>query len=433
VAKVSTEKKKTILIIYDSLLYGGIQTQIIDIAKWAYNNGHRMVWAVTKYAKWEESSYNILLENNVEIVMVQRIFDNLKSDTSFYSLKNSNAKRIFLEPDEELLIISYNFYAFFFGEAIKHTYRNNNIDNFFIVPHETNAYLDIRFSEKYKLPIVGGFFTRFYSKIVQDMVKNNCIIYLVDSAVSAAKEHYKKVKFGQIAPKPIGRYIKEYDEQKIREIYRKNDEFTILTIGRYTFPFKGYVFGVIDSYKELKDKGYKVKLNIIGYGSGEARVVEKINQLPTEYKSDIKLLGKKPLDELNLYYEGTKVYVGTGYTLWQACESGIISIVATVYQDGKKTGGFFNIDRTDPLCYDGAMDLTENIEKIMCFSEDEYIKISKIAYERHKATHDIEYCMDTIICERNKNVSANISKIQIYMLKFLFIGKMVYNFVCKKL
>lgn len=405
--------KKTLLIIYDQMALGGIETHILNMSKWCKLNGHRMIWGKTKFVEGEKKSVEELINNGVEVLELKRIMKNRLGNCNCYDMSEYE---LTLAEDEELLILSVDYFGFMLGEGIKRNFRNK-IDNVFWVTHEIMAYRDVEIAMQNKNFIIEKSYYLFYRRIANKLAENKNIVHLSDIAMETFIKHYNlKITTNELSFLGLGLFLDEFDLEEVKCRYR-NDVTNITTIGRFDFPFKAYVLGIIDSFKKIREQGYNVKLNIIGYGKDEETVISKISELPIEIQDHIQLLGKVDYRELSKYLSNTNIYIGTGMTLVDAANKGIPGIIATVYQSGDVSGGFLCYNMMYPMSYIGNSTFTEDILKVLKMTENEYVELSQRTYDEYKKAYDINIHMPILFGFRNKSEKATISRITI-------------NFVC---
>jgi hypothetical protein len=126
----------------------------------------------------------------------------------------------------------------------------------------------------------------------------------------------------------------------------KHDKVSILSVARFDFPFKGYILGLIDTFKTIALSTDKIALTIIGYGKGEDSVNQKLIALPKEIRNRIKILNKIPYSEIATYIDQCDLFVGMGTTALDAANRNKICIVPVPYQKSDLSTGFFHDDYT---------------------------------------------------------------------------------------
>jgi colanic acid/amylovoran biosynthesis glycosyltransferase len=89
-----------------------------------------------------------------------------------------------------------------------------------------------------------------------------------------------------------------------KEPDKKNEAFTILSIGRFTFQ-KGYLCGLL-AVKKLLDKNVDFKWLIVGDGQQKEEITFHIHQL--QLQNNVELLGMKNTNEIIDLYKGADVF-----------------------------------------------------------------------------------------------------------------------------
>ncbi len=107
-----------------------------------------------------------------------------------------------------------------------------------------------------------------------------------------------------------------------------SNNFCILSVLRAEFPFKGYVFGLIRSFTELKKTYPYVTLTLISSGDNYKELEEKVkNAGGTD--AGITLINGAANADLPYYYKKCTLYAGMGTTVMEAVQYEAISLVVT--------------------------------------------------------------------------------------------------------
>lgn len=166
-------------------------------------------------------------------------------------------------------------------------------------------------------PIMGKYIAR--------EIIHSRIIFIDRISAENAEVFYKNifnVPNESIFPLPI-EVDESLDELKLDNLNR--DVFSILSIARADFPFKGYLKGLIEECTVL-NKEKALSLTIISYGEGMKEVMKWVESAKRDGFSRIKIVGETLYKDLDKYVIKSNLYVGMGTTVLDAAKRGIISI-----------------------------------------------------------------------------------------------------------
>ena len=214
---------------------------------------------------------------------------------------------------------------------VKKKYCQVNIDSFFWVPHfkEAGVFVEERVCKPLK-PLMR----KYIGKIIYSMELNNNIIYVNKSHLDALTHKYGYKVENENTKLLTGstREILPFDDELALKRCARQD-FNIITVGRFSFPHKAYLIGLIKSYGVLKEKYKQLKLTIIGYGPDEDKVIEEIEKLSVAAKNDVHYVGKVPYDDLRRYFEDANLNIGVAGTIADGAVTGLISIPVRHYSE----------------------------------------------------------------------------------------------------
>ncbi len=370
--------------------YGGIETLVLRMCKWLYENNIPTILVVDEDRVENEA---ILLEAskyNVEIVALPF--------RTFVSPKRIKDK-VRVNNNEHVQIITFTYPEYFLGEVIKSCYSNANIDSIFYVPHQYGLIMEFNFSNKYLksiAKIVG-------KHCVRQMYRSDQIINMDDLCAKRLETEYD-IKVETNRTIPLAMEIFDINYERIHNIF-KEEEKNILTIARCEFPFKGYMFGLMDMFDELAENDDSITLTIIGDGPDFNQLKDAWNK--QKYKSKIRLVGSVPYNELNKYFSTTRIYIGMGTTLLDAANSSVVGFpigsytyeckgYGPYYEDGMNLGGLH-----------GEIDITNLVRESLSLTESEYKSIVEKQHEEIKRYYDIDSVMFRIDSLVNKEHRVN--------------------------
>lgn len=237
--------------------------------------------------------------------------------------------------------------------------------------------------------------------IIKEMQNNNNIICMDKMTNEYTISCYKDVKLSNNLIVPIPIEIVDVNDETFKN-RSSIDKFNILSIARAEFPFKGYLIGLVDKYKDWYLDNNNVSLTIISYGKDIEKLKSAIDGLPSDIKSSITLVGKTNYEYLDKYFSDAKLYVGMGTTLLDASQRGIPSIVVVPYTQDLIASSFFYDDNTKLAQEDTTSNTIDTlITEAMNWTQDEYIEKEKLSRNAVVKDYSVEKCADTIMNQFN--------------------------------
>ncbi len=249
-----------------------------------------------------------------------------------------------------------------------------------------------------KLPYFKNILVRAYIKakfrrLVKSLLESHSILFMdVLSVQETEKSLNVAIEKTLIHFLPIA--INQYSESYWKSI-RRNDPFTIGTMCRMEFPFKGYVLGLLEQFADLCKK-YNLRLLIVGDGVNGDEVRNKLNCLPADVQN--RILYKLSIDysELESFYSQCDVAIGMGTMLLDAANYNVLSIPVKGYTRELSIGHLF-MDNIGWLCAIGEeQDLGNTLSWIISLSDEEYRDLVYNQYCRLKDSYSIDGFVDVI-------------------------------------
>jgi hypothetical protein len=387
---------KTFIFIHKHMGIGGIENYLLRTIRNLKKNGNRIIWIFPEGGYIDDSFNKDLMDGSVEIINV-----NLDKFSWIHSLN------IKFDNDEEVIALAFNLFNYIFLEMIKKKYNDIRIDSFFWVPHfkEKGVFLE-EFAPKTIQPILR----QMIGKIIFSMEKNNNIIYVNKSHLDAFTRKYGYNVENEKAKLLTGstREILPFDEELALERC-KRQVFNIITVGRFSFPHKAYLIGLIQSYGMLKQKYNQLKLTIIGYGQDQDKVIEEIEKLPILAKNDINFVGKVAYDDLRKYFAKAHLNIGVAGTIADGAVTGLISIPVRHYSEVCECYGYLPESRKYTTSSEPGRPIEEFIEEVINMDKEKYLVLSKKAYNTY-ANGDVGDATDSLLARRNKNSSKTLPR-----------------------
>lgn len=394
---------KTFMFIYPGMGIGGIETFLIRLIRKLRKSSNRVIWITRENRTVDKGFEKDLLDGYVEIV-------NIKKD----KLNWIKHKDIVFNEGEEVVALAFNLPDFLRLETIKKKYKNITIDSFFWVPHFTGKLV---FVEKRCNRLIQPFVYKIIRSIIIKMEENENIFYVNKSHLEAFEKEYKyeiKNKYDKIY-KGNTRNVLPYNHL-LAQNRAKREEFNIITVGRFTFPHKAYVLGLIKIYGELNEKYKNLKLTIIGYGKDESKVIDCIEKLPLAAKDNIKLVGKVNYDDLEEYFNKAHLNIGVASTIPEGALTGLISIPVRHYSEKCEGYGYLPDSINKITSNQPGTPIEKYIEEVINMSNNEYLRLSEKAYYTY-AKKDLVNEILLIMDKKNVDSKKTIRLSKIYFVR----------------
>lgn len=361
--------KRTFLFLYEDLRIGGIENNLIRMIRAYSKIGMRIIWI--RYGK-PESIYepwkSVLHDCGVEIVTANANYPN------WFSFD-----RIDFENDEEITAVCFDPFDFVRLEQFCNGYKNK-ITTHYMVPHFERK---LNYVEEYFFGVVTKKIIKSrLKKIYSEWYRNGNILFFnqrhweemnIRYEIGGEDSFREKIYEAPILPRP-------FDSKLIRDKCCRN-EFRIITCGRFDFPHKGYMFGLIDDYVILKNKYANIKLDIIGYGTerNEKRIVSYVNRLQERYRKDIVFHGSVNPDKISELFDQANVNVSVSGGVVDGAMCGVASIPARHYCYKCEVyggGGGKYIVADSP-----GVDVKPLIEQAIHMTQSKYEEICRLSYD----------------------------------------------------
>ena len=362
-----SNKKETLVIIYRSLLVGGIENYVTNIMHNALKSNKRVIWICNKDMLYSSLYQNIIEETQIEVKRINY------SGLNIYKLPNMSFAK-----DENIKIMVFDIFRLFQAYKIKNRYKTNNIDILYCVPHFTGSSIFPHqvFKGKCTKKIVKKLFARIYNNIY----KQGNLYFFSSKHYHAIQDNYE-IHFispnNYLVPELENR--EKYDEASFRKVYNSRN-FTIISPGRFEFPHKGYLIGLIKIYGELKPLYPQLKLLIIGDGPDKDKVEMVIEELPKAYSKDIDILSPQSLEDLKCKMKTVNLNISVAGCASLGARMGLITLPARHYVYDCEVYGFFPNSRNLTTETKPGEPAKQYIEQVINMDEEEYIHYSKLAY-----------------------------------------------------
>ncbi len=217
------------------------------------------------------------------------------------------------------------------------------------------------------------------SYCIMHEIEKKHIIFMDRIGISATEKFYQ-TSYGladsDMFPLPVD--VFPLQDGFCEKAARNRKPFSILSVTRADFPFKGYLKGLIEVCTQLC-RDHPIQLTIISYGVDIDQLHQWIDMAKDDGFSDITLIGETPYHELEKYILSSNLYIGMGTTVLEAAARGIPTIAVQshtyalnanhlFWEESGRIGGnpAETISPAQPL-----------IERVLSMSDMEYIDTMK--------------------------------------------------------
>lgn len=360
-------------IINDGLgTYGGSTTLLLRIAQWSAKN-NESIKIYTPSA------------DNKEIVSKLEKFGVY---IDVFDVDNSSElmKHILVDiQDKRCTFISFTLMNFMNIELIKAKMKKKFVNTLYAIHPDTY----IRGSG-YSNKVIRGIIKTKYKSLLLKLYRRG-ILMSMDKDIVARTEEYYDINLSsmhvQLLPMICEEIQKENLDYKIKNSFESK---TIVTACRADFPFKGYIFGLIDDFCILANKYPKLKLEIVCSGDAESvnLLVEKLKSIKSVFQERIVL--HKWMDYEKLKELTSKCYlsIGMGTAIVDAAVLYVPSI-AVKYNTYENIGDYIFCERPEYLvAYEGKA--ISVIDRLLSMRFEQYYQISKECFEMVKKHYNID-------------------------------------------
>lgn len=361
----------TLVINYGNLNIGGIEKYLFELSKYLTDNGDRVIWLRDPVLKIADSYRDLFLGNAVERVV---------TDTSKFNWFDHD--ELLFSKEEDIVVLSFDPMSMARALQLALEYREFHITPYYVVPNTTGNlyYLERYFNGKKRKRIqrkLAGFLSRwehmglvrFFNKLQIQSLENNYEIKITQGESKILRGVYG---------------ITDLNQDNLSKRSKRVD-FTIGTLGRFDYPHKGYMLGLVRAYGRLKEKYPDIRLKIGGYGPGETLLKKEIEKLPLSFQEDIKLTGPVSPKEMDQFYSEVHLNISVAGAVWEGVKRGVLSIPARNYCEGAcEVYGFLPDSGSKTTSLETGEPVEPYIEHVLTCSEDEYIRLSKEAYDDYR-------------------------------------------------
>lgn len=365
--------KNTLIINHTSMInVGGIEKYVCRLTQYLIQNDMRVIWLCDETPRVAKSFRNIMLSNKVERVGVK-----------CHNLNWYKVPKMTFEKDENVVIVSFEPIEMSQTQKLLKIYKDISMKSIYIVPDTTgNRYYVERYFKGLARKIV-------YAKVQKAMKRWNnegAIRFFSITQIKPLEKNYK-VTIENKQEKILKNVFntETLRQEKILKKAKERSPFNIITVGRFDFPHKGYMLGLVRAFGRLKSKYPEIQLFIIGFGKDEKKLLDEINKQNTDVKKSITLLGEVAPDDLYKYMENMHLNISVAGAVGDGARNGVISIPARNYCEGEcEVYGFLPESRNLATSLAPGKNVDEYIERVLNFSNEEFLEYTVKAYNTYK-------------------------------------------------
>ncbi|MEG0485363.1 MAG: hypothetical protein RR576_07940 [Oscillospiraceae bacterium] len=397
--------EKTFIVNYGSLLLGGIEKYIVNMMEYCKKNNYRIIW-IKHYRGAVAKDFEEIIDSKVETII---------GGMTRYSF--FKCAPIHFAAQEKVTIVSFGMVEYVQSEIMKKKFTNQygcDVKNFYMIPHYTgNLYYIERWFHKPFRNVVW----KFMKKIAKKMDENGSVLFFSKQHIKPFYENYQLTPYN-----PDERILKgyftvpDYDAENVK-LRSERTTFNIISVGRFDFPHKGYLMGLIKTFSKMKKQYPQLSLYIVGMGKDELKVMQTINQLSTEVAESIHMLGGiSPLKTRDLF-RTMHLNISSEGAVRDGAIQGIISLPCRQYSMECEVYGFLPDSLSMTLSKDKGYPVENYIRKCIEMSQEEFCARCKDGYEAYNATYDVD--PEFIFKQYNKSEDAIISDLEIATFKLI--------------
>ncbi len=182
------------------------------------------------------------------------------------------------------------------------------------------------------------------ARTMAGLIRSGRALYMDSDTLAHAQGHYG-IKLGEpdrkraIAPLPFEVADLQPQEMERRAASRRS-QFEVLAVARADFPFKGYLFELVDAVLRLRIKDPRFHVTVIAGAQAHERDYGRL-RAHIGSRAGVTLLPGVTHEELDGYYRRACLYVGMGTTVLEAAGHGVPTMQVGTYTYDLRTCGMF--------------------------------------------------------------------------------------------
>lgn len=405
-------RKEVLIVVYRSLTVGGIESNTYNIMKNALNSNRRVIWICDAHRNISPIYSELLTHPNFSEVRV-----------NMSALNPWIIPNIDIYKDEKAVILAFSYFHLYYAYQIRKKYLHNKISVFFIVPHFVGSTI-------YPEESFGGLLGKYVNKIVAGQFKEICkmksLLFFSDKHVEVFENKYKiKLIKSKEYVVPILKGRPSFSEEEVLLRWSQKP-FKIVSAGRFEFPHKGYLLGLIKTFAGIREINPEVELHIYGDGPDEAVLDELLETIKDpKIRSGIFKNHSVSFDELMSIFSKSSLNISVAGCASRGAAIGLITLPARHYCTDCEVYGYFPESKCMTTESKPGKPVDQYIKEVMSMDKETYIKYSKAAYDSFNEEFEnvsIEFPFD-----RDNDTSYIPSEKDMCLVKVIYILQRVYN------
>ena len=376
------DKKKAIIILnygFD----GGVGTLAIRMADWCKKNQIALIYCANKNNN--NCNYNQLTDLGVGIY----ISKDVSFETQFNSIRD-------IDTLTECTLLSYITLNHYYGTLIKKKNKNvvNNI--LYQLGPETVSY-DNNSNNWFKRRIAGYINKFIYGEYIKSVINKGQFFVMDDQCKRITQDNMGITINDNLVlrlPYEIDSYSNIYNDIVLPKMMR------ICTVSRMSFPFKGYILGLVDVFCRLVEEGLEMELFIVGDGESKNVLLEKITNIPLKTRNRIRIIGNVPYKEAKRIIHESTLFIGMGTTIFDAANGLTIAIPVAINTTLLEAKQSF-LENPYSIALDTGigdeMTVSDIIKEVYSMSKDEYEKKVIEQYHLLEKIYSTDHFMNKIL------------------------------------
>lgn len=385
---------------------GGTGVLGVKIAKWCFANGLHCAYCSvnnTNYSNSEE-----LLKYNTEL-----IFDN---DRTFMVQFQQIIKR---NVGSKIILLSYTWLNHYLGSLLAKEFPEIVRNILYQVGPDGSSYTKTR-SKGIKRFLQKRINKSVFMPNIKRLIQRDDFYVMDEQCRNIASSN---LDFDIPTSRVLHLPYEVTPYEKINLSIKRPDRFLICTALRLTFPFKGYVFGLINFVLDLLKKGYQIDLDIIGSGDEGREVLEnKIKTLPQWSQTHVHLYGSMPYLDMKKRIAEASLYIGMGTTIFDAVDSLTLAIPVAFDTYNLEGKGVFS-DNPDACAIDpatGSLEfISEKTKEIYNMSKEDYDAAVIQQYLLLRKEYNLQFFMSKIVDDWKKKDTSSTFLFKMYCAMIL--------------
>ena len=358
--------KLCIIFIRNDLLVGGIETHIYRQLMKCDSDGNIGVLVTKKPGRIGSQFSKLLEQPSVHIITRFQI--------------NKFIKKVLDDNVERIIVVAFTPFDFIFADLLKRNINRSIVHTFFFVPHYKGKYI------YYEEGIPSNRIKKRLGYIYKKMDDNDNLLYMDRRHCAEFVSRYGCSSDNKkIGPPTDLEIIKSFDEERVKRVYYR-DEFNIVAVSRLDFPHKGFILGLVDTFKIFKGVHPNITLTIVGDGPDAKTLHDRVADLGADYQKGISLIGTVSPEKLDYYFDYANVNISVGNSFSLGARRGVLSLAARNFCNDCEVYGFLPESEARSTRTDPGIAVISFLEHIIQLNYEDYKDLCKKCYDYYASS-----------------------------------------------